>query len=268
MKIPITLVCLLLFACIFEEENHQVEIPIFDSPQTISFAQNLSEYNIFQGNYSELVPSDSFHLIELISPLFTDYAQKQRLLYLPKGEHIATQEDGSLVYPDGSILTKTFYYHLDQNDSTRGKQIIETRLLIKQQGNWNPATYLWNEDQTEAKLHDEGLVTPIEWTDSIGSKKQTNYKVPSKNDCMACHQNKSSITYLGPTLSNTNKEVLREEQIVHQHQYFEDIGIFKKPTISPIPEIKNHSNPTESIEKRGRAYLAMNCAHCHNPNGW
>ncbi|MEN8732437.1 MAG: hypothetical protein ABF321_07685, partial [Bacteroidia bacterium] len=23
-----------------------------------------------------------------------------------------------------------------------------------------------------------------------------------------------------------------------------------------------------SLEERGRAYLAMNCAHCHNPNSW
>jgi mono/diheme cytochrome c family protein len=23
-----------------------------------------------------------------------------------------------------------------------------------------------------------------------------------------------------------------------------------------------------SIEERARAYLAMNCAHCHNPDGW
>ncbi len=30
----------------------------------------------------------------------------------------------------------------------------------------------------------------------------------------------------------------------------------------------DYNDVNSSIEDRGRAYLAMNCAHCHNPTAW
>ena len=41
---------------------------------------NLSEYEIFLGNPKELIPAKKYIYYELISPLFTDYAFKHRLI--------------------------------------------------------------------------------------------------------------------------------------------------------------------------------------------
>ena len=68
------------------DENRAVEIPIFNFPETITFKTNLSSYNIYQGTASELVPANDFHLYELSSSLFTDFAYKQRLVKLPVGQ--------------------------------------------------------------------------------------------------------------------------------------------------------------------------------------
>ena len=38
--------------------------------------------------------------------------------------------------------------------------------------------------------------------------------------------------------------------------------------ISNIDNIVDYKNPEASLTERSRAYLDMNCAHCHNPKGW
>ncbi|MCP2937417.1 hypothetical protein NK983_32460, partial [Salmonella enterica subsp. enterica serovar Typhimurium] len=82
----------------------------------------------------------------------SDYAEKQRLIKIPVGTKINALDDGLPNFPDGSIIVKTFYYYNNKKDTARGKRIMETRLLIKHVGKWNAATYIWNQDQTDAKL--------------------------------------------------------------------------------------------------------------------
>lgn len=92
----------------------------------------------------------------LSSELFTDYASKQRLLRVPEGTTMTLTDDGQLEFPDGTVLVKTFYYPSDMRDAAASVRVIETRLLVKTDGLWNAATYVWNEAQTEATLLLEG----------------------------------------------------------------------------------------------------------------
>ncbi|MEM7038784.1 MAG: hypothetical protein AAF570_17495, partial [Bacteroidota bacterium] len=38
--------------------------------------------------------------------------------------------------------------------------------------------------------------------------------------------------------------------------------------VQQAPEMVDYNDPNASLNDRGRAYLAMNCSHCHNPDGW
>ena len=138
----IGLILLIVSACQKNDGDFEVQIPDFNFPETVSFESKLSDYNIFEGTPSALKPTDDFELLELSSSLFTDYAHKQRLIKVPKGFKIFKLRDGTLDFPDGTILTKTFFYYDDDRDTSLGKRIIETRLLIKESGTWNVATYL------------------------------------------------------------------------------------------------------------------------------
>src|SRR5687768_13425335 len=51
----------------------------------IEMSRKLSDYKIFQGDAAALIPSADFHLYELSTELFTDYAEKQRLIKVPAG---------------------------------------------------------------------------------------------------------------------------------------------------------------------------------------
>ena len=248
--------------------NGDVEIPDFRFPQSIVFEPNLSAYHVFKDTTGDLVPANDFHLVELSSILFTDYAHKQRLVKVPAGTQMKRRNDGTIDYSDGTILVKTFFYYHDERDTSLGKRIIETRLLIKESNTWNIATYLWNQEQTDAKLALDGLDTQVSWINTNGSTLSTLYHIPSQNECITCHQSKSTMTPLGPTLRNLNRTIERNGASLNQISHLQSLGLLNDFPISQVPHMVDYSDPSVPLAERGRAYLAMNCAHCHHPDAW
>ncbi len=217
---------------------------------------------------SNLEPTDDFHLLELSSILYTDYAKKQRLVKVPPGEQMTRNTDGSIDFPDGTILSKTFYYYHDERDTTLGKRVIETRLLIKEADVWNIATYLWNEEQTDATLLLKGLDTPVSWVTANGISRSTVYHVPDENECIACHQANKEMVPLGTTLRNLNRNVIRNGVSSNQMAHLQSVGVLSDFNTSVIPQIVDYNDASASLAHRTRAYLDLNCAHCHNPKAW
>ena len=263
------LVTIILVACIgqndFDREDN-FELVAFD--QTIQFEQKISAYDLFQGRASDLIPNNDFHLVELSSPLFTDYAYKQRLIKLPNGEKIEKDALDRLEFPNGTILAKTFFYYHDDRDTSLGKRIIETRLLIKEASNWNAATYVWNNEQSDASLINRGAETEVSWINTNGRSLSTLYRVPTQNDCGTCHQSNNQITPLGPTLMNLNRIVSRKGADINQLKHLQNVGLLNEFVLQNMPTIVDYKDINIPLDQRGRAYLAMNCAHCHNPDGW
>jgi hypothetical protein len=76
---------------------------------------------------------------EPISPLFTDYAFKKRFVYMPKNTQatIPDDPDGTLDFPENTILIKNFYYPSDFRKPEGEKRIVETRILFKKNGKWH-----------------------------------------------------------------------------------------------------------------------------------
>lgn len=266
----IGLVSIIISACTKENDSFdvKVEIPDFNFPQTVDFESNLSAYNIFEDNPSDLIPANNFHLLELSAVLYTDHAYKQRLAKVPEGTQMRRLNDGSIDFPNGTLLTKTFFYYNDERDPSSGKKIIETRLLIKDRNTWNLATYLWNQDQTDATLVLNGHDKQISWLDHNGNRISTLYHIPNQNECMTCHQSNLTIKPLGPTLRNLNRMVDRNGASQNQISHLQSVGILNNFQVSQVSQIVDYKDLNVPLAERARAYLAMNCAHCHNPNAW
>lgn len=264
----ITVLSIINTSCKKDEIREKVQIPEFNFPKTVDFENKLSTYKVFQGAPKNLTPSEGFELLELSSVLFTDYALKQRLVKLPEGTQMKLLGDGTIQFPNGTILTKTFYYYNDFRNTTKGKKIIETRLLIKENDKWNAATYEWNVDQTDATLQLNGKSLQLSWVGINGSSKSTLYKIPTENQCMTCHQSNGSMTPLGPTTLNLNRIVERNGKTLNQLAHLQNLNLLNGSSTNPSPTMVDYKDKTEAISKRGRAYLAMNCAHCHNPAAW
>ena len=228
----------------------------------------LSEYHIYLGNPSDLTPTKEFLKYELASTLFTDYAEKSRLIKVPAGTKLEITNNGLPQFPDGTILVKTFYYWNDKRDTTKGKRIIETRILLKANNEWQAGTYVWNIEQTEAVLTAGGMKANVSWLDEKGTSKEIAYKVPSVKQCGSCHNSNNRLNPVGFKVQNLNINVPVNNTQINQLKYFSDKGITNKITPSSFATLPAWNNNAYSLEQRVRAYLEVNCAHCHNENGF
>ena len=110
----------------------------------------LSDYGFFNDELNTLEPTKNVIPYTVNAPLFTDYASKSRFIYLPQGSQMNFQEREAFDFPDSTIIIKNFFYTAQQTGEEQ--RILETRLLLKQNGQWSALPYIWNNDQTEAFL--------------------------------------------------------------------------------------------------------------------
>lgn len=240
----------------------------FPIPRTEAFPSQLSAYGLYQGAMVELQPAPGVHVYEIPSELFTDYAKKQRLLKLPEGQSATVQSGRLAEYPDGTVVAKTFYYPVDYRDASLGQRVIETRLLVKTEGTWNVATYIWNDEHTDAELALEGATTTVDWIAPDGRARSTEYEVPGEVACVTCHQSSASVALIGLTPRNLNREVMREGQQVNQLEHLQAQQVVAGGSPADIETIIDYRDSAHSLEQRARAYLDANCSHCHSPGAW
>ena len=105
--------------------------------------QKLSKYGFFEGNISDFIPGKNLHPYGLNTPLFKDYAFKGRFLYIPSGKKMIYKDKEILSFESGSIIIKNFCYPEDFKKPEGDKNIIETRLLIKEENDdWKVLSYV------------------------------------------------------------------------------------------------------------------------------
>lgn len=88
----------------------------------------------FEREMFHLKPKDGVYEFGLSTPLFTDYAKKQRLIKLPPSTTFEITPEGEMVFPDITLIAKTFYYPPLRGKRNNINRIIETRLLQKVEG--------------------------------------------------------------------------------------------------------------------------------------
>lgn len=121
----------------------------------------LSEYGFFTGDMKQLIPAKGVMPYHLNTPLFTDFAEKARFVALPTGAIVPYNDTAVFDFPEGTSLIKNFYYPVDFRDPSKGRRIIETRLLIREASGWRALPYIWNEAQTDAELDVAGETTTV-----------------------------------------------------------------------------------------------------------
>ncbi|HPZ88746.1 MAG TPA: SO2930 family diheme c-type cytochrome [Flavihumibacter sp.] len=229
------------------------------------FAEKLSQYGFFQGEMKAQLVRNNGDRYELITPLFTDYAVKDRFIILPAGQAMQYRDSGVLDFPDSTFILKSFSYI----DSLRQKVLIETRMLFKDpfDHHWKVMDYVWNQAQTDAVKTIIGANIPIALRNADDKLVHTNYLVPNTNDCKRCHNNNNILIPIGPKARNLN--FIADAHIGNQLQAWSAKGRLKGlPAAEKIPLLPNWQDDKRySITERARAYLDVNCAHCHIPGG-
>lgn len=247
----------------------------------------LSSWNLMRVDGKVLRLNESVLPYDLNTPLFSDYALKLRTVWLPDGMAAQYTVDRELEFPVGTILSKTFHYRYGAGEtferidaeavleedgtlSLARHRLVETRLLIHYEDGWKALPYVWNHDQTEAFLEVAGDHFEFQFSNDGAETQRFTYIVPDMNQCAACHVTNHTlkeIKPLGPSVDQLNRDLSYVTGTVNQLEYWSDskrvTGL--DGTVSKSARWAQRNN--ESIEGLARAYLDINCAHCHNPDG-
>ncbi len=231
--------------------------------------EKLSDYQLFVGNGSTQQPVEGVIPYDLNSPLFSDYTDKFRFVKMPPGKSAEYRPDGPFEFPVGTIIAKTFAYPVDARDPSKGRRLLETRILEHQADGWVGLPYIWNAEQTEATLEVAGDTIDASWIDAQGEPCTNNYIVPNVNQCKGCHKQGDTIEPLGPKARHLNRDFAyaqgTENQLAHWTRVRALTGAVE-PGDAPRLAVWNDPS-TGSLDERARAWLEINCAHCHNPVG-
>ncbi len=226
----------------------------------------LSDYGFFTGKLAELVPSNRVFRYEVNAPLFSDYAEKDRFIYLPEGQQMTYDSAFAFQFPQGAVIIKNFYYQHDATRPELGRRILETRLLLREVRGWKALEYLWNDAQTDADQEVAGATIPVSWVDKAQRKHTIDYVAPNQNQCKGCHSYDGQFVPLGITARQLNRTLGGQNQLEH----WAALGLLALPAgfeAKHAPRLANYSDTNLSPEIAARAYLDGNCAHCHNPHG-
>jgi uncharacterized repeat protein (TIGR03806 family) len=231
------------------------------------FPAKLSAWHLFTGNPAALKPNIGVVPYDINTPLFSDYATKYRFVWMPPGTSATYNDARVFDFPVGTIFSKTFAFP----DADRGgkQRIIETRLLVHARSGWVGLPYVWNTQQTEASLDVAADPTTVHWVHPSGVRYTIDYVIPNTNQCKGCHDESKVMIPIGPKARNLNKDFNYPEGRINQLTYWTKVGYLKgAPIPRQSPRLPVWDDPsTGALDARARAYLEVNCGHCHNPQG-
>lgn len=230
-------------------------------------ARSITAYHLFL-DVARQIPNAGLTPYTINTPLFSDYAEKHRFFYVPPDEEITYRPEGALELPVGSVLVKTFSYPHDRRAPEKGERIVETRILMHRPEGWVGYPYVWNDDLSDARLAVAGARVDVEWVHDDGTARQARYQVPNMNECKQCHENNDAMGPIGFKARQLNR--LNEDDAANQLTEWAArgllVGIPSDSGNFPLLPVWNKPE-TGTLDARARAYLDVNCAHCHNPGG-
>lgn len=236
--------------------------------------QALSQTGAFT-NLNNLTPTNGLIPYDLVESFWSDGAAKKRWIGIPNDgthntpeEQIDYSENGNWNLPVGSVLIKHFEMPLDENNPSITKR-LETRFSVKAaDGNFYFATYKWNNAQTDAVLLTSGLDESLTITRADGTTDVQNWRYPSRNECITCHNSSTGGT-IGTRTRYLNKDLTYPAtgRTANQLVTLSHLGILNQTiTDADTPSLltyKSANDPNATMDEKARSYMDLNCAYCH-----
>lgn len=229
-----------------------------------TFPKRLSETGVF-ASVSNHQPTAGVLTYSINADGWNDGATAERLLGLPGESQIDFTREHGWNLPEGSVVVQTLTVNVSSEEGTRPRR-IESRLLTRQQGEWNGYSYLWNEAQDDAVLVDrDGMEIAFDTIDDTGQSKQQVWRVPSRAECMSCHSR--AVNYLlGLTEQQANYVYKDAREESSQLEAWQQMGLFSSPlpmAAEAMVALVDPHDESADLQQRVKSYLHTNCASCH-----
>ena len=249
----------------------------FDLPTAVAKYPTLSSLCLFDvarsGATARLTPRAGLVPYDLNTPLFSDYTWKSRWILLPAGTKATYRPDTVFDFPVGTLIVKTFGFAADLRRPTDDVKLVETRVMVRSADGWIGLPYVWSDDQADAALTVGGAVKSASWVGVDGAPQSTDhYLVPSTAQCAQCHADDAHVFQpIGPKARNLNRALVYPDGASdNQLAHWTRLGLLDGAPADPAsaPRLPTWNDPaTGSLDERARAWLEVNCAHCHDPHG-
>lgn len=190
-------------------------------------------------------------------PLWTDGARKTRWMQLPQGTWVDASDPDNWTFPVGTRFWKEFAF----------ERRAETRLIERTRGGWRYATYVWNDDETEAVLAPERGIQR-----GMVIRGNVRHAIPSRSDCTSCHE-AGPARILGFNTLQLSDD--RDPNAPHAEAVPEGgatLGaLVARGVVRGLPrglaaEPARIAAKTPT-ERAALGYLYGNCAYCHSSRG-
>ncbi len=223
----------------------------------------LSQTGIFS-NTATLQINPGAVEFDVNAPLWSDGSLKRRWLLLPGTTKIAFSATDAWTFPVGTALVKHFELPITQTTTRR----LETRVFFRHNQGWAGYTYKWRANGSDADLLTDAVseTYQVETPGIPNVTRPQTWYYPSQVDCMRCHT-ASSGTVLGVRTQQLNRDFAYTAATDNQLRSWDHIGLFTTTlaAASTYGAYPTYTDTSKPIENRARAYLASNCAHCHQP---
>ncbi len=231
--------------------------------QTTAFPRKLSESGLFS-SISDQTPSPGVIPYSINAEPWADYAVATRFVAVPNESSVQVK-GATFTFPKDAVLVKTLSLDMRHGDSSSQRR-VETQILHFNGLEWKPYTYQWNDEQTDATLVGaSGAERKFEVIDpdAAGGKREQTWRFSSRAECARCHNNWS-----GPVLAFTPPQLNRSHDYsgitAPQLDTLAHIQLIDKPVpTANQPQLAGPRDASADLDARARAYLHVNCAHCH-----
>lgn len=236
------------------------------------FPRKLSQTGLFSDT-RHLIPQRDVVPFEINQQQWQDGAESSHLLYIPPETSVQFFEyprpvenvamfQSRLHYPKDAVLAKTIQWH--------GRR-LETQVLHYDGRLWNGYSYAWNDEQTDAEL------VPAQGTTlTIADSQPHTYRILGRSECLQCHNPWAEITLAftpeqlhrpsrgkqSPLMELVQREVI--QCIDESGAKIDPLRTVRKSLeTKTTASVNNRQEVHADIESQARAYLHVNCAHCH-----
>lgn len=246
---PAALCCLALLALLSPGAGSNGEAPL---------PSKLSDTGLYVAGSATEVQAENIPFSPQY-PLWSDGASKRRWLHIPAGAFIDASNPDVWDFPRGTKLWKEF---------SQGRR-VETRLIERlEDGTWRYATYVWNEEGTQALLAPATGIAALPVNGAPGNR----YAIPAELDCRGCHEG-AAVPVLGVSALqlSPDRDPLAPHAEAPRPGDADLSALIARGWLRNLPAALHERPPripAPSPESRAAlGYLHGNCGHCHNDNG-